>query len=53
MFKQSYGSKNTYDPMEYTLRGADIEHACLTLSDTEATLCGHCARHCKKIASRC
>ena len=48
MFKQFYGYKNAYDPMEYTLKGADIEPACLTLSDTAAALCGHFALSCRR-----
>ena len=31
-----YGSKNACDPMEYTLKGADIKPARLILSDTTA-----------------
>ena len=48
MYKQLYGSKNAYDPMEYMLKAADIEPDCLTLSDAAAELCS--ARHVLKIA---
>ena len=38
MLKQFYCSKKTCDPIEYTLKGADIEPACLTFAQARRQL---------------